>query len=278
MKLKEFIIILIALLIVFAAITMVKKHGKPGSENSLVAATNSDSIQKFWNYYNQATQYRLQGNTDSSVISYIKANSLNPTHKDALYYLGIEYMKANNFEKAGEAWSKLISLNPQSERAYNQLGNLYFCMNHKEYFNPEKAKEFFEKANELNKESLNPDIHLAEVALFLDKNDEAFTRFNKLSIMDQKNLEISFLNGYLYWKSGKERGAISNLEHAFILNKTAAPKNGSIDENLDCDLFTYWLKGNLNEYGKYDIRVAVPLVYKKFDQYLMRKRQELKQG
>ena len=64
--------------------------------------------------------------------------------------------------------------------------------------------------------------------------------------MDQKNVEINFLNGYLYLEIRKGAGAISYLEHAFVLNKTATPKNGSIDENQDCDLFIYWLKANLN--------------------------------
>ncbi|HSN08621.1 MAG TPA: tetratricopeptide repeat protein, partial [Hanamia sp.] len=134
MKRKEFIIIIIVLIVAFAGITIVKNFGSTTVNNSSNTVTKSDSIQTFWNYYNRATQYRLQGKTDSSINAYQQAIRLNPFHKDALYYIGIMYMKADSFEKAHQSWEKLIGMNPESERAYNQLGNLYFCITDKNYF------------------------------------------------------------------------------------------------------------------------------------------------
>ncbi len=277
MKRKEFIIIIIVLVIVFAGITIVRKIGSATVNNSSDTETKPDSTQTFWTDYNLATQYRLQGKTDSSIYAYRQAILLKPGHKDAIYYLGIMYMQANDFENAHQSWEKLIEINPGSERAYNQLGNLYFCVTDKNLFRPEKARLYFEKANELNKESLNPNLRLAEIALFQNRTADAMTMFGKLAIMDQKNVEINFLTGYLLWKSGKEHEALSYFEKAVVQAKTSTPANGSVDQNKDCNLFIYWVNANLASFNTIDTRVAMPQVYKKIDTYLVKRRHELGQ-
>ncbi len=283
MKRKEFIIVAIILLVAFAGITIFKKMGNDTVNISSNTPTKSDSLQRFWDYYKLATQYRLEEKTDSSINTYQQAIRLNPYHEDALYYVGTMYMKAGDFEKAQKSWEKLIELNQGSERACIQLGNLYFCMDHKNYFHPQKAKLYFERANELNKESLNPNLRLGEIALFQNRTGDAFAIFSKLLIMDQKNVEISFLNGYLYWKSGKEQDAIKDLERTFELGPPTisnseegnSAKKEKISKSQDCDLFLFWLNGNLKEKEKNDIRIAMPQVYKKFDQYLISMREHL---
>jgi tetratricopeptide (TPR) repeat protein len=267
MKRKEFYIAIIVLLIAFATLAIFKNRGKAGAETTAIAGTNSDSIQKFWDYYNLATQYRLQDKTDSAIPVYREAINLNPSHKDALYYLGTVYMKAGNFENAKETWERLTQINPESERAYYQLGNLYFCIRQKEFFDPQKAKIFFSRANDLNKEAVNPELRLGEIALFENKITDASVAFDKLLIMDHKNLEVSFLTGYLKWKSGNDGDAITNLANAFALLKTGS-KNTSMDENNDCNLFLNWINGKLAGYLKQDIRIALPVLYSQFDQYL----------
>jgi tetratricopeptide (TPR) repeat protein len=286
MKRKEFILVAVILLIAFAAITIGKYRHHPGSGGPLAGAVMPDSVQTFWTHYNQATEYRLLGKTDSSIIDYQEALKLNPDHEDALYYIGIMYMKADDFDKAQQTLGKLTELNPQSERAFIQLGNLYFCGNHTNYFHPQKSKLYFERAYELNKETLSPNLRLGEIALFQNRTNDALAIFNKLSMMDQKNTEIYFMIGYLNWKSGKVQDAIKDLEHTFELGLTtisnnemkgsAIPsKNEIVGKNLGCDLFMDWLTGNLSAPGKYDIRVKMPEVYRKFDQYLITRRGQL---
>jgi tetratricopeptide (TPR) repeat protein len=268
MKRKEFIIPALVLLLAFAVLAIFKNRGKASAEAKSNVAKNSDSIQRFWNDYNLATQLRMQEKTDSAISVYRRAIDLNPAHEDALYYLGIVYMKAGDLIKAKESWERLIEVNPQSERAYYQLGNLYFCVKQKSFFDPEKAKTFFNRANELNKEAVNPELRLGEIALFQNKMKEASVAFEKLLIMDHKNLEVSFLTGYLKWKTGNDAEAIADLANAFTLIKTLS-KNATMDENQDCDLFPDWINRNLATYEKQDIRTALPQVYTKFDQYLI---------
>lgn len=283
---KKFIFIAVVFLIVFAGITIVKYWGYLSQSSSLTEVVKSDSKQMFWTYYNRATEYRLQGKEDSAILGYQEALKLNPNHEDALYYIGNMYMKVDKFDKALEKWEKLIELNPQSERAYNQIGNLYFCINHTDYFHPEKSKWYYKRAADLNNITLNPNLRLGEIALFQNRKDEAFGIFNKLSMMDQKNAEIFFIIGYLNWKSGKAQDAIKDLERTFKLGITTiftneqgeaaiSTKKESSGKNQECDLFMDWLTKNLTVPEKYDIKVEMPKVYKKFDQYLIRVREQL---
>jgi tetratricopeptide (TPR) repeat protein len=283
---KEFIFVAVIFFAAFAGITIVKYRGRRGQNDSLTLAPKSDYKQTFWAYYNQATQYRLAGKTDSSIAAYQEALKINPNHEDALYYIGNMYVRADKFDKAQAAWEKLIKQNPLSEQAYLQLGNLYFCAKNKNYFHPEKAKLYFEHAKELNKETLSPNLRLGEIALFQNKTNDAFGIFNKLSMMDQKNAEIFFIIGYLNWKSGKEQGAIRGLERAFTLGITAMSTNEQVGpttkvkrapagKNQDVNLFMDWLAVNLTAPEKYDIKVEMPEMYKKFDRYLTMKREQL---
>lgn len=276
MKSKEFIIVAIILLLAFAGITFTKNWKKTESNSSSSKAANSDSIQIFWANYNQATQYRLHNVSDSSIIAYEAALTLSPNHNDALYYIGNMYMKVGQFDKAQKSWEKLIELNPQGERAFSQLGTLYFCVTNPDYFHPGKAKSYFERAYDLNKEALNPNFHLGEIALFQDRIKDAITIFNKLSLMEQKNMEINFIMGYLNWKSGREQEAIKDLERTFEQKKAGiSVENISMEENQECDLFLNWLNNNLTQAGKYDIRIVMPDVYQKFDLYLITMRKQL---
>lgn len=283
---KKNILIATILLIVFAGITIVKYWRHPGDSGSLTEVVKSDSKQTFWTYYNIATEYRLQGKEDSSITAYQEALKLNPDHDDALYYMGNMYMKVDKFDKARETWEKLIEINPQSERAYNQLGNLYFCVKHTEYFHPEKSKWYFKRAASLNNITLNPNLRLGEIALFQNRTNDAFGILNKLSVMDQKNAEIFFILGYLNWKSGKEQDAIKDLERTFqegitviLINEQGgtaiSAKDTSGNKNQECDPFMDWLAKNLSVPKKYDIKVEMPKVYKKFDQYLIMIRGQL---
>lgn len=283
---KEFIFIGVILLAAFAGVTIVKFWRHRGQSDSITMAAKSDYKQTFWIYYNRATQYRLEGKTDSSIIAYEEALKLNPNHEDALYYIGNMYMRVDKFDRAQEALEKLIKLNPLSEQAYIQLGNLYFCAKNTNYFHPEKAKLYFEHAAELNKETLTPNLRLGEIALFQNRINDAFGIFNKLSMMDQKNVEIFFIIGYLNWKSGKEQEATKDLKHALELGITAMSTNEQVGrgtstkkppavKNQEGDLFMDWLAVNLTVPKKYDIKVEMPKLYAQFDEYLITSRRQL---
>lgn len=280
------IFVVIILVLAFVAISIVKYGGHSIDSSSSTDSKKPDSVQNFWAYYNNATDFRLRGKIDSSIINYQEALNINQRHEDALYYIGSMFMNSDNYKQAQSSWEKLLEINPQSERAYIQLGNLYFCINKSDYFHPEKSKLYFESAVKLNKETLSPNLKLGEIALFQNKLDEALVIFNKISLMDHKNAEIYFVIGYLNWKSGNELKAIKNLAQTFEIGialaalteqgeKTNATKSEPVNKKQDCDLFSNWLTENLIVPKKYDIKIEMPKVYKNFDQYLQNMRGQL---
>ena len=276
---KKNILIVLVLLLAFVAISVFKYWDHSNDSNTTNDTAKTDSIQKFWAYYNNATDFRLQGKIDSSIINYQEALKINLKHEDALYYLGTMFMNSDNDKQAEASWEKLIEINPQSERAFIQLGNLYFCTTHVDYFHPEKSKTFFERAANLNKETLSPNLKLGEIALFQNKLKDAFGIFNKISLMDHKNPEIFFIIGYLNWKSGDLPKATKNLGTTFELGVAAAALTEQGDKantskteitikKQDCDLFSNWLTQNLIIPKKYNLEFEVPKVYSDFDKYL----------
>jgi hypothetical protein len=48
-----------------------------------------------------------------------------------------------------------------------------------------------------------------------------------------------------------------------------------MEENQECDLFLHWLNNNLTPARKYDLRIVMPVVYKKFDLHLIAMREQL---
>ncbi len=286
MKYKKSIIVAIIFIVAFIGITIVKYGGNSINTSTAVDTIKSDSIQQFWFYYNTASDFRLQGAADSAFRYYQEALNINPKHEDALYYIGNMFMNSDKNELALSSWNKLTEINPQSERAFIQLGNLYFSINKPAYFHPEKSKSYFEKAANLNKETLSPNLKLGEIALFQNHTNEAFDIFNKLSIMDQKNAEIYFIIGYLNWQSGNEMNAIKNLDRTFEIGiaasaiteqgeKTNAIKTESIIKKKDSNLFMNWLVENLLVIKKHDTKTEMPKVYQNFDQYLNSYRKQL---
>ncbi len=246
-----------------------------------------DTAQKFWIYYNRATKYRLSGKADSSIIFYNKALHINPDHKDALYYTGNMYMKVGDYDNALKVWNKLIQISPQSERTFNQLGNLYFNVHNRKYFRPEKSKWYFLRANNLNKEALNPNMRLGEIALYQNRAGDAFGIFNNLLMTQHKNAEIYFLLGYLDWKSHNIKNAFNNLDQTIMYANqmhlitdengggAISKKNISTGNEQPGNFIMEWISGNLIKYEKYDKNVAVSKVYSAFHNYLDSTRKSL---
>ncbi|MEJ2698708.1 MAG: tetratricopeptide repeat protein [Desulfuromonadales bacterium] len=66
----------------------------------------------------QGVMFRRLGWFDQAVENFTKANQLDPTHIQSLYNLGIVYRyDLKDLQKAKEAWSKYLKLNPSGPGA-----------------------------------------------------------------------------------------------------------------------------------------------------------------
>lgn len=272
---KSIVIPAIILLMAFAGITLLKYLRRPRVIPSL-ADSHREPVSAFWTYFNQATKYRLQGKADSSIIAYQKALKLNPQHEDALYYLGTMYEKADQLAGARETWVRLTELDPKSDRAFNQLGRLYFCINHPDYFHPEISRRYYQRAQDLNKEAFNANIRLGEIALFQNRIRDASLIFQNLSRMDRKDGEVYFILGYLKWKSPNQQDALRDIQKALAAGGSGLEsRSKSTLKNQGCDLFGNWMAGNLKDSGSLTIRKTMQDLYRDFDRYLGRMRARL---
>ena len=287
MKRKEIIAILILLVFVFVGISIMKHHASSDQNDSShvgIADSATGNSTTFWDYYNKATNFRHAGLIDSAIIEYVEALKVKPDHHDALYYLGSMYVKRGKYEKAIQVWKRLISVNSESERTFKQLGDLYFCRNAGKYFNPEKARMYFLRATNLNREAMEPLIKLGEVAIYQDRPDEASGIFNQLSQTNPKNAEAHFVLGYLYWKKHQNKEAGNELsltiEYADQLHVMTDENGGTAisGNNKDavggnsCSMFVPWIKSQIGTINEDDIQRDARHTFSLFNMYLIRLR------
>ena len=79
----------------------------------------------------QGVMYRRLGWFDKAIDNFIQANKLNPNHQQSLYNLGIVYRyDLQDFDKAIDAWSRFLALNPSGAGADQIRAELEFLKNH----------------------------------------------------------------------------------------------------------------------------------------------------
>jgi tetratricopeptide (TPR) repeat protein len=210
----------------FALVTLGKRTGSDtaGSTSaSTVSQDERDRVQRFWATYRRATQRRIAGDVQAAADAYIDALRLNPTHHDALYYLGNMEFELGNSAAAEEAWLTLVQLDPTSARAHSQLGTLHFCIGDDQPLQPDRATAEFERAAAINREETGPLLSLGEIALVSGKLDSAGAYFDAVIGSNFTSVHAHFYQGYLAWASGSANEAAELLRAAAHHARPAAP-------------------------------------------------------
>lgn len=83
-----------------------------------------------------------------------------PADARKAFHKGMEALERNDFAKAAEQFEKAVSLYPQYNSAFNNLGVMYYQMNQKD-----KAKAAFERSVELNDKNADADRNLARILI-----------------------------------------------------------------------------------------------------------------
>jgi tetratricopeptide (TPR) repeat protein len=230
---KPFYISLVVLLILLAAITMLKlRSSQDDPEHSLNAKTPAEQerITRFWEIYREATDQRLAGKTKEAAEGYRNALALNDKHEDALYYLGNLCVELGDYKTAEEAWRRLTHINPHSARAHLQLGDLYLNFKQKEFFNLDNAEEEFQNALKINQEETGPVLRLGHIALIRGDLPKAQHYFDAVIATNFKSVEAHFLNGYIAWKTGHTAQARKMFNTAVQHSAAEKPVQGVLSE------------------------------------------------
>jgi cytochrome c-type biogenesis protein CcmH/NrfG len=79
----------------------------------------------------QGVMYRRVGWYDKAIVNFEKANALDRSHQQSLYNLGVVYRyDLQDFEKAIDAWSRFIALNPSGAGIDQIKAELEFLKSH----------------------------------------------------------------------------------------------------------------------------------------------------
>jgi tetratricopeptide (TPR) repeat protein len=221
------------ILALFAAITLLKPNSDQNSslvQNSEKTAAEKEKIRRFWKIYRQATSHRLAGEIEQAASAYEKAIALNENHEDALYYFGNVSLELGQYEKAEQAWQRLVEINPQSARAYQQLGNLYLNPDNASLFDIKKAEEAFQQAHRINREETGPVLRLGEVALIKHDFEQADEYFDAVLGANSKSVEANFLKGYIAWKRENTSRARFLYQRAITSARPENPVKGILGE------------------------------------------------
>lgn len=150
-----------------------------------------------------------QGDYDGAMTVLKPVLQKNPRNSNALYLIGLAYLRKNMLAEASAAFLQVTALAPRFAPAYYQLG---VC--HQQQKEPEKALEFYLRAMELD--PANPDSpYYAGMILFgMSRIDEALALFEKtlgLKPDDPAALEMA---GRCYAHQANFPKAVEYLEKA----------------------------------------------------------------
>lgn len=178
------------------------------------ALAERQRIKDFWATFREATQLRLDGKFEQALDTYERALEMDPTHEDALYYLGNVHLELEHWTEAREAWLQLTETNPASSRAFSQLGTLGMCRPGVPVFDLSAARSAIERAHELNPEETGPTLRLGQVALLEGRPEVAVVHFKDVIGSNHTSLEAYYLKAYADWISGRRDEGLSELNEA----------------------------------------------------------------
>lgn len=137
-----------------------------------------------------ASIIKLRQKFPNDAITHLKhLNKLCPNNGGYLENLALAYKQTGSLEKAKEAISKSIDLEPNNHTAYNALGNILSDMG-----KPEKATKAYYKSIELNDDFFPAYSNLSMQLLSLGQNSEALKYIKKAIELNPDSLDV--LNSY----------------------------------------------------------------------------------
>jgi tetratricopeptide (TPR) repeat protein len=171
------------------------------------AGSSASDARQFWAAYHAASRHRSAGQLDQAVVAYAQALQLRPNHEDSLYYLGNCYLEQGAFDRAQEAYRRLIAVNPQgSSRGYMQLALTHASPAPGAPFDLAEARRLFQRALDVDPDS-GALLGLGEVALLEGDWAAAAAALRRAGDDNQMSVAVPYLLGYLAFRRGDRAAA-----------------------------------------------------------------------
>jgi len=155
-----------------------------------------------------AEKVRL-GNDDAAISELKTILDKNPKDSNALYVIGMAYLKKKMWPEAIPPFLQVVDLSPKFAAAYYQLGVCY-----QQQKEPQKALEYYQKAMDLDPSNPDSPYNSGLILFGLNRIDEALAYFEKTLNMkpgDPASLEMA---GRCYINRSNFQKAIDYLEQA----------------------------------------------------------------
>ena len=167
--------------------------------------------------FQQGSVFIMLGQMNKAIEAYSRAIALNPDYAATYYNRGAAYINKGEIDRAIKDCSKAIALNPNFAMAYNNRGNAY---TKKGDF--DRAVENFNKAIDINPDSAIPYTNRGAAYNETDDFDRAIEDFNK-AIQLNPDFAMAYNNrGNAYQGKGDFDRAIEDFNKAIALNPNFA--------------------------------------------------------
>jgi Tfp pilus assembly protein PilF len=143
-----------------------------------IAVTRRNAVM----YNNLGVALYEQGDTEASIVQYIKALEIAPDYADVHINLGNAYVDEGTPEAAIEEYYKAIRCNPRDPRAYNNLATVLGQMNMLD-----EAIRACRKAIELDPSIAEPHSNLGHALAILGRMDDAVEEYRIAIELDRDN-------------------------------------------------------------------------------------------
>lgn len=186
-------------------------------------------------WVDKSYNFSMSGDYNKAIECANKAIQLNPENDKAWNNLGAAYYYLKNYNKAIEYANKASQLNPKNDSAWNNLGNAYSSLG--DY---NKAIEYLNKAIQLNSKNASAWNNLGLTYYSLGDYNKTIEYCNKAIQLNPKNDSAWNNLGFAYKNLGNYDKSIEYLNKAIQLN----PKSYSALNNLG------WVYNELGDYNK----------------------------
>jgi tetratricopeptide (TPR) repeat protein len=264
----------VAIAALVAATIILRQRGP--DEDAPVPSERAERLRKFWSAYQEGSEARTAGDYERAAEIFRSALAIDPRHEDSLFYLAVSLEETGRYSEAAEVLRRLNTVNPESARAWSQLGSLLARRVPGNQVDPERAAAAFRRAEEINKEHSGPFLSHGALALDLGDLAEARRQFEIASSMSSP--EGAFLAGLVAFIERKDEEAIAFFTR--VLEASAREKaitgrgvtsEGDVElsakmtplesAHLRAQMFLYWTarrRGGYPESVPESIRLELP--------------------
>lgn len=170
------------------------------------------------NYVMLGQIYTKSQRPEKAIRNYLEWTELEPESDRAWGQLGIEYVGIGDFKKAKEALEKALSINPDSAEAYNYLGT--WAMEQKRW---KEAESHFLKSLKLNNSNSYANLNYGQLLMLKNRFGEAYPYLKKSYDLNPDVVFTLFWLGKYHRLEKEREKAYGYYSRAIELNPAFGP-------------------------------------------------------